>query len=290
MRYGRFYNIGYFEAKRSATAWPLLGAESGVFDAASAHNYNVVLIRLPSDGSNTPSLIPSVFRERNLDALILSHAGNITPELEEAIDASEFPVVYLNEKKRYNAVYINDLGGMKASVEHLIGLGHTKIAYMSNIPIAAHYSVKDRKIGYEKAMREAGLKPKFLDIPLSHPSWEKAVYDWFLENEDLEAVACYSDFTAMQLLRVLYKSPISVPEKLSVMGFGNDFGVECGSVKLTTMSIPFYEMGKSSVEMALALLNQRPPILPAKIFQPALVTRDSTSAHPSFSGSGHTRE
>ena len=146
MRYGQFYNIGYFEAKVKARGLPILGAQSGVCDEASEHDYNIVLAQLPSDLSSNPGSLPFIFRESNLDALIISHAGNLTSELKKVIDASGLPVVYLNEKKSYNAVYVDDLQGGEEITRHLISVGNREIAYVSCRPEPSHYSAADRAI------------------------------------------------------------------------------------------------------------------------------------------------
>jgi len=271
MRYGRFYNIGYFEAKKKTTAWPLLGAESGVCDAASAHDYHIVLVRLPSDMSSEPEAVPSIFRESSLDALIISHAGNLTEELENIIDTSGMPIIYLNEKKSHNAVYVDDFRGSQEITRYLISLGNRKIVHYTDT--LSHYSAIDRKAGYEKAMKEAGLKPEILKSVDSHSGECSA---WLDAHKDVEAIACYNDLFALHMFRMLYHTGIRVPTHLALTGFGDDFSRDCCPVELTTMRTPFYEMGKAAVEMALELINGNLLSVPSRVFSQELVVRDST--------------
>lgn len=273
MRYGRFFNIGYFEAKKKTTAWPLLGAESGVSDSAIDHDYHIVLVRLPSDLSAEPTMVPSIFRESNLDALIISHAGNLSEELETIIDSSGFPVIYLNEKKSHNAVYVDDFRGAIELTRYLISLGNRKIAYYSLSSMLLHYSGLDRKAGYERAMIDAGLRPVTFE-PQGHDAREFNV--WLEANQGVEAIICYNDLFALHLFRMLYGTEIRVPKNLSLTGFGDDFARDCCPVGLTTMRIPFYDMGKVAVEMALALINENQQLTPSKVFSQELVVRDST--------------
>jgi DNA-binding LacI/PurR family transcriptional regulator len=280
MRYGRFYNIGYFEAKKQATAWPLLGAESGVFDAASENDYRIVLIRLPSDLTKDPTAIPATFREGNLDALILSHAGNLTHEVEEAIDASGFPVVYLNEKKKSNAVFADDRGGTETITRHVISTGKKKIIYLNGDPQESHYSIGDRMLGYREAMQKAGLKPLIVQGPDAALQWGNDDLVQLLRRpNEVEAIVTYSDFIALQLFRLLCENHLDIGA-LPVTGFGNDFSLECSPVRLTTMKTPFYEMGRVAVEMALALINTNEKTVPARIFPVELLVRESTVKRP----------
>ena len=273
MRYGRFNNIGYFEAKKKATAFPLLGVESGVFDAATEQEFHIVLIRLPSDMSNEPASIPSIFREANLDALILSHAGNLSAELEQIIDSSGFPLVYLNEKKAQNSVYVDDLRGAEEITNHLISQGNQKILYFSDSPELSHYSATDRKQGYKKAMKKAGLEPEVLESTTKGAD----LPEWLDAHPDVEAIVSYNDLNALHVFRQLYRSHLKVPEDLAVTGFGDDFAEDCCPVHLTTMRTPFYEMGKAAVEMALELVNGNKQAVPSRIFSQELVVRESTN-------------
>lgn len=276
MRSGRFNNIGYFEAKKNADSWPLLGAESGVFDVACEHHYRVALIRLPSDLVKSSDSIPSVFRENNVDALILSHAGNLTSELEEVIDASGFPVVYLNEKKKQNAVYVDDYHGAIEITRHVIEQGKRRIVYCCTVGVDGHYSARDRLQGYHKAMEQAGLQAEVMEALEINPFWERDLHQWFRTRSDVEAIVTYSDYAALQVFRALQDTSRRVPQNLLVTGFGGDFGKECSPVPLTTMQTPFYEMGRAAAEMALELVTKGTESLPAKVFKAELVVRRST--------------
>ena len=273
MRYGRYNNIGYFEAKKKVTAWPLLGAEAGVCDAAIDQDYHIVLIRQPSDLADSASSIPAIFRESNLDALILSHAGNLPEELEKIIDSSGFPVVYLNEKKSHNAVYVDDLQGAEEITRYLVSLGNREIGYFSDGPERVHYSAADRKQGYKKAMKEAGLESNVL---YSQPGNTADFLKWLDAPKKLDAIVCYNDLTALRVFRHLYRTPWKVPTDLAVAGFGDGFAVDCSPVLLTTMKIPFYEMGKAALEMALELVEGKQASVPARVLSQELVVRDST--------------
>lgn len=276
MRSGRFNNIGYFEAKLKADSWPLLGVESGVSDVASERHCRVSLIRLPTDLAKSSSSIPSIFREGNIDALILSHAGNLSSELEEVIDASGFPVVYLNEKKRRNAVYVDDRRSGFEITQHIIAQGKRQIMFLniSNNPF--HYSIIDRKLGYQQAMEKAGLKSKVVEENgISETDSEMKL--WMHDDPKLEAIVANNDFTALQVFRAIRRSEFVVPKNLLLTGFGDDFGSTCSPIPLTTMRIPFYEMGRAAAEMALDLVEKNLNSLPSKVFRAELIVRESTS-------------
>lgn len=280
MRSGRFFNLGYFEAKTHHNAFSLPGTGAGIYDAAAHHNYRVVLIQLPADTSKTHNPIPSVFREAHLDALVVSNVGNLTPECKEAIDTSGLPVIYLNEKRDTNAVYVDDVEGARTITRHLIERGRRRIVNLYTLghhpPQASsleHYSVRDRIKGYESAVRDAGLPAEILRF--STP-WEDELADWYAKNPDVDAFMCPGDFAAIRLFRALYPRGVKIPQDLSVSGYGDDFS-ELSPVSLTTVRIPFYEMATAAAEMAIKLANDRSlPSLPSQVFQTHLIVRNST--------------
>jgi LacI family transcriptional regulator len=263
MRYGKFFNIGYFEARKNATALPLPGAEAGVFDEASDSGYHIVLIRLPSDMSNNPAGIPNVFRESLIDALILSNAGSLPEEITKKIVKSGYPIVYLNEKLPHNAIYSNDLLGAEVITEHLIEQGRKRIALLTlsttldvqDSKAAPHYSDVDRKQGYLNAMKKAGLKSQVVKIgPASEPTDEKLL-KWFEANHTkVDAIMCTNDFNAMRTHRLLRKYQALFPEKIQITGFDN-MAEPLAIQPITTMAIPYYKMGQLAVKMALELAN-----------------------------------
>lgn len=275
MRSGRFFNLGYFEAKTTSTAFPLRGSDAGIYDAAARANYRVVLIKLPSDTSKAHNPIPSVFREAHLDTLVVSNVGSLTPECKEAIDASGLPVVYLNEKKDTNAVYVDDFGGAREITKHHLAQGRKRIVYLHTLSDAyhdiEHYSVQDRIRGYEAAMREAGRAPQVIRF---HNAWEDELSAWLEANRDVDAIITPGDFAAVRIFRALHGNPLKIPSQLAISGYGDDFS-ELSPVPLTTMFIPFYEMGAAATEMAIQLVN-RAGTLPSQVFQTHLIVRDST--------------
>ncbi|WPJ96087.1 LacI family DNA-binding transcriptional regulator [Coraliomargarita algicola] len=279
MRYGKFFNIGYFEAKKSARALTLPGAEAGVFDAASDSRYRVVLIRLASDLSKDPTAIPNVFKENTLDALVLSHAGNLPSNIVEQINASEYPVVYLNEKLSHNAVYSDDITGAATITKHLIETGRKKIALLINSSQSEkpHYSEQDRREGYLNAIQEAGLDPIIPELGNNQADFENNLLQWFEANhENIDAIMCTNDFNVIQTQRLLYKYRALFPDRIALTGY-DDIAEFLSTLPLTTMRIPFYQMGRLAVKMALEMVNSDKKKLSAVSMEPELIVRASTT-------------
>ena len=168
---------------------------------------------------------------------------------------------------------MDDLTGGGEITQYLISLGNREIGYYSDSPEMSHYSAADRKAGYRNAMKTAGLTANVLD---SRPNSPSQFSEWMDAYKELDAIVCYNDLTALRVFRHLYHTPVKVPADLAVTGFGDGFALDCSPVLLTTMRIPFYEMGKAALEMALELVQGGQPTIPARVFSQELVVRDST--------------
>ena len=274
---GRLLNIGYFEAKKNSNAVRLLGASSGVCDAASRNGYRVVMVKLPEHTQPEDNPIPFVFRESHLDALIVSHHGFLPKACKEAIDRSGMPVVYLNEKKRNNAIYADDLSASRTLTQYLIKNGCTKIAFFESTyrgNQARHYSSIDREKGYTQAMLAAGLTPypKVIRSNDWRTDWEL----WRKEHSDIDAIVCSGDMSTLLIFQSIYQNGIRIPEDLQLASFGSTFSPYC-PVPVTSMEIPFYDMGVSATEMAIQMIEQATKSqLKSKVFSMELVEREST--------------
>jgi DNA-binding LacI/PurR family transcriptional regulator len=274
MRSGRYHNIGYFQANRNRISWTVRGLEPAILDVAAENQYRVVLVQMPSDRKANPSFVPGAFREGNLDAMIISGREALSSEVTKAIDRSRFPIVYLDEKQAHNAVYVNEQASAEELTRYLISQGHRRIAYIDAYG-RSHYSGKDRRRGYQKAMKGGGLETSILDLHEEYPKDYEKLTRWLSAHPETEAVIAYNDLTAIQLYHVFYNE-LGKPKELAIASIGDDMVMPFSPVPVTVMQIPFYEMGRAAAEMALKLVETNQKFIPSQIFQAKLIVRDST--------------
>lgn len=179
----------------------------------------------------------------------------------------------------------NVVGGAKA-MQHLIDLGHRKIAYVGgNIPRRAVQGPTDhnRLVGANQALEAAGLDPidGAIDGGYSVEGGRQAFARMWTDNPDITAVFCGSDEIAVGLIVEARRSGVSVPGDLSVVGFdGHDMAEPFG---LTTIQQQVRANGALAADLLLAKINE-PDIEPEHIVASTeLVVRTSTSPAP---GSG----
>ncbi len=201
-----------------------------------------------------------------------------------AVTTATIPVVAIDPhtgRTGPSTVEVDNIGGARAATEHLIGLGHTRIAHVRGRTDLV--SAEQREQGYREALQAAGLP---YDPELVRVGGYRAVETTEAAHELLSlpnrpsAIFAANDLSAIRVLEVAAEMGIRVPEELSVVGFDNVPEAANFSPALTTVSQPMHQIGAEAIRILMELLNgeskEEHLRLPA-----SMVIRASTAA---FSG------
>jgi DNA-binding LacI/PurR family transcriptional regulator len=152
----------------------------------------------------------------------------------------------------------NWLGG-RAATEHLISLGHRRIAVISGD--ATLRCSKDRIAGYRAALEDAGIP---IDPALTRPGnfSQKSGYEQTCELLELAepptAIFAGSDMQAMGVYSALRARGLSMPASMSVVGFDDVPIASIVTPALTTVRQPLIEMGRVATTMLLRMIAGEP--------------------------------
>jgi LacI family transcriptional regulator len=273
MRTRRFQSIGYCAPGAQKWEFDFHGTRPGIYEAATAHGYRVIMVRLPADDR-----LPKVLEEASLDGMVL-HNDVVPPKVKEELARQKLPVVYLNERRETNAVYLDDRDAATRMARHLVDIGCRRIAYFTTMPyVRQHHSWTDRVEGACEVVEAAGgqFSTKVVDGYCVQPS-RREILDWLGSADRPDAVQCHTDHDALVFQSYLYDSPFVVPRDVALSGFEGDL-LPYMPVPLTTMQVFRYEMAVAAVDMLVRLIAQpnRQP-LPSVPFYPELVVKESTS-------------
>jgi LacI family transcriptional regulator len=147
----------------------------------------------------------------------------------------------------------NFTGGVTAA-EHLLSLGHRRIAHISG-PRTLACSVA-RLHGYRAALERAGVPAAPALVATGSFSYETGVREasvWLKLPDRPTAVFAGSDQIAFGVLEAARLRGLRVPEDLSVVGFDDTYAAASSSPPLTTVHQPLYEMGQLAVQTLLRL-------------------------------------
>jgi len=281
IRSRHFSNIGYMVAQDDPDTVEPAAAQFGIHDASLEHNFRVTMLRLPSIEARDREAVSRVFNEAHLDALImLNYTGVLPTSYEQVLAETDFPIVYLNIKQDFQAVYVNDKGGAKQMTAHLVSQGYRKITFFKTHQEEhkpAHTSFQERYEGYCEGMQAAGLVPT--------PAWildEKGVeatLDWLYNPQTRpDAIFAYCDSNAAHIARLAYQQGLRIPDDMGLAGFNDDAFGRLSWVPLTTMAVPYYQMAYAAFNRAMSQINsENPTPFPSICIDPRLVVRASTA-------------
>ena len=176
------------------------------------------------------------------------------------------------------SVTIDNVKGSYDSTKFLIDKGAKDIAFIGTNKDAMN-AWGDRYIGYENAMKEAGVA---IDSDLIYLGSIKVKtgYEGVLQilksGKKFSGIVCASDDIAMGAINALRDNGIQVPKDVSVIGFNDNFAASIFYPKITTVSQPTYDMGSVAMRMLIKLLNQQPLDKAHFVLDHQLVEREST--------------
>jgi LacI family transcriptional regulator len=253
----------------------------GIEDALAQVGYTALLANSDND-PDKERLHFETMKGRQVEGFIMATAERDHPLIEDAM-AADVPIVLVNrtvDSSRAFAVITDDRKGTTLAVNHLIALGHEKIAHIVG---PERYSTgKARHEGFLAAMKAAGLQAdrKLIRFTRSFTESEGArVFRRLLDDrKKFSAVFAGNDLLALGCYDVMAEVGLSCPEDISIVGFNDIPFLDKLRPPLTTVRIPHYEIGQRATELLLERL-QDPSFEPVTVLlEPELIVRGSTCA------------
>jgi LacI family transcriptional regulator len=183
------------------------------------------------------------------------------------------------------AVSVDDVLGGRLAAEHLLSLGHRRIAFLG--AAIEPGTVKQRRQGVRQALKAAGLDPDqaLLDLRMpNHPpplvdAAAAAAEQILAAQPPPTAVICFNDTAALGILDGLNAAGVQVPQDLSVIGYDDLRFAARLAPPLSTVNQPKYELGRTAANLLLE--ESEPDHNHHEIrFQPSLMIRSSTAPPP----------
>jgi len=145
------------------------------------------------------------------------------------------------------SVLVDNRAAAREATEHLLGLGHRRIAFVEGPP-GLHTSAH-RLEGFEAAMAAAGAEPVRLAGGFEYEAGDAAAATLLEGGELPDAVLAVNDEVAIGLLTGLRRAGVDVPGRLSVAGIDDTRPARL--VDLTSVSLPLHELGERAARVIL---------------------------------------
>lgn len=230
------------------------GLLAGIDEELQERDLNLTLARLPDEQLTDAHFVPRLLREYVCDGLLINYFDKIPPRMEQLIEASGLPKIWINRQCDHDCVLPDDMGAGHDATARLLAMGHRRIAFtmQSN---STHYSVGHRYAGYCCAMREAGLMPQpMLGIEGGIPIGQRgaAAHQWLNTPDRPTAIVTYGNNEAVHFIIAAASLGLTIGRDLSLMTF-SEYQSNIADVWLDTQLIPENAIGHRAVE----LLEQR---------------------------------
>jgi LacI family transcriptional regulator len=233
---------------------PIIRGIESVLDAAG---YTAIVANSDNQPERERSILERM-QARQVDGLILATARRDDALVEQCI-AQRDPLVLINrtvEGRPVHAVVNEDRGAMRLPVDHVVGLGHTRIAHLAG---PQGLSTGQRRLqGFRDAMKAHGLKADAGLIAecaaFAEEEGLRAARALLQGHTPFTAIVAANDRLALGAYDALAERGLRCPADVSITGFNDMPLVDRVSPALTTVRIPLYEMGAQAARMLLSQL------------------------------------
>jgi len=255
----------------------------GVQDFAHRAGYQVLLGNTDYEYAKEARLC-EVLRERQVGGLIITTTTLKGKVLRDLLD-DHFPFVLLYSTVRKgptSAVGVDNFRGGYSATEHLIHLGHRRIAML-----AGGFSFSDKSLhrwhGYKKCLKDHRIPydpALVLQTQYALENGREGIKALLASGKPPTAVFCSNDFMAIGAMQGAREFGVALPEGLSIVGFDDMAIASYITPGLTTIRQPAYEMGRLGAEILLDQIKKRDERPVHKILETSIVVRESTAVLP----------
>lgn len=247
----------------------------GIHEAAIEAGYRIVINTGLRNLASEQAAVDT-FLEFRTDGVIL--VGSELPEAELEALAKETNLVVaarVTDSDSYDTVSIDDRLGARMVVDHLVDLGHCRIAHIDGGPGAG---ARRRREGYKAAMEHRGLSKhvRIVAGECSEHAGTVGVDELLSHGEMPTAIFAANDLMATGVLDRLQFEGLKVPDDVSLVGFDNTAMAALHQMSLTTVDQPCELLGQLAARYLIERLDEEREEAVHHLLVPSLVCRSTS--------------
>jgi len=233
---------------------------AGASDASGAVGYTLLIGRSDRVTEHSDTLRQLV-GEGRVDGFVLQRADDLTDHALENLVANDARIVLVTSRtpRRRGSVILDDVAGAKLATEHLLSLGHTRVGLIGGVETSD--IARRREHGYGLALREAGLRRReswVRRMGYSPAAAAAAMESLMAAAVRPTAVVVANVNGAIGALTALRQLGIDVPGEVSVIAYHDEWVADHTWPPLTTVKMPYYEVGVQAVQSLISQLGGCP--------------------------------
>lgn len=249
----------------------------GAAEEADSHGLQLLI----NSGWQRPGgEIPAIesFLSHRTDGLLLG-SPRLSPDVLEEY-ATQVPVVSVSHYSRpsaFDTVSNDEAKGAALIVDHLVDLGHSRIAH---IDAGDGAGGRERRGAFSAAMMAHGIAPIIVEGDYNEAGGYEGARNLMELRDPPTALFAANDLAAVGALSYLREQEIDVPGQVSVVGYDNTILAHVGTSALTTVHQPRQEIGRRAMQLLVERIAGRKEAK-HELVEPSLIIRSSTGRAPS---------
>jgi LacI family transcriptional regulator len=217
-------------------------------DVAERYGYSVMVGNTKRDSVSEQRIV-NLLVEQRVDGVLLASGAWDSPASEILLSANIPVVRVLYHPETLNTDYFgsDNCAGSRMATDHLIGLGHTRIGFLTGPRSSIS---QQREQGFRDAMKAADLsidEAWIVDGGFTRELAYKAGSQLLKRKDHPSAIVCASDLMAIGLIDAAYDFSLNVPKDLAVVGFDDIFAASIRPVHLTTVKFDIEGIAESAI-------------------------------------------
>lgn len=250
----------------------------GIEDVAAERHYMVLVSSTDRDPEREAEYLLRL-ASFPTDGIILAAGGldgeQLPGEMLSLVESGTVVVGIARHQLPISTIDVGNQEGARQIVQHLLSLGHRRIAFLGGPDHLT--TANDRRAGYRQALAEAGLVAEEIIYPgdFSRDAALQAIPLVLERRPRVTAIFAANDKMAIGCLVGLRAAGITVPDDMSVVGFGDVSAAQDTNPALTTARIPLREVGRLAMKQVFRQLDGEPPA--ALAIPTSLALRETTA-------------
>ncbi|SEM05180.1 LacI family DNA-binding transcriptional regulator [Streptacidiphilus jiangxiensis] len=247
---------------------------SGVTQAVRPRGVQVVLAIVDDEPSRRQLI--NFLRQGHVDGVVLVSTHSDDP-LPAALAEAKVPAVLFarpSEPLPISFVELDQRAGVFLAVDHLVALGRRRIAHASG-PLDTPAG-RERHAAFRERLAHHGLtEAAHAEGDFTQAGGADAMRALLAAAPDADAVFVASDLMALGAVGVLHRAGVAIPDRMALVGFDDSSAALTCDPPLTTVRQPVEAMAGQMAELLLEQIAAPERTLQSRVFQPALVVRES---------------
>jgi DNA-binding LacI/PurR family transcriptional regulator len=251
---------------------------------AGRHGYNLVLGHVGGRADEDVELW-RIIEARHCDAIIFLGDLLERPEFAAELRDTNVPVVavwHWTASTSIPTVNVDNEMGVTLALDHLTGLGHRHIAFVSDRRVG---EARQREDAYRRYLGRIGIEvgTDLVQDASNDASGTAHALDRLADRPDAPtAIVCSTDAVAIGVLQAAQRHGLQVPQDVSIVGFDDTPLARVTVPALTTVHQPVLEMMETAVAILFEGLKGAGVSLPQqhRVVEPSLIARGSTGPAP----------